>query len=88
MMIPDIIGQAHYQDGQLEVLPFAIGQVDPSKGFVHVLDDASLAILMTELDTIRDFVAYLQKKERFISSGRLACAAGEEELLAEYLKRM
>lgn len=88
MIMPDIVGAAHYTDGESEVLPFAVGQVDPSKGFVHVLDDTSLKILMHELDTIRDFVAYLKKKERFVGSGRLAFAAGEEELLAEYLKRL
>jgi hypothetical protein len=88
MMIPDIIGPAHYSDSEMQVMPFAVGQVDPQKGFVHVLDDTSLAILMTELDTISDFVGYLDKNERFIKASRLGFAAGEEELLAEYLKKV
>ncbi len=69
-------------------IPFAIGQIDPSKGFVHIFDDTTLDIVLQTLDTVNDFVAYLVKKEKFIQSGWLVSAAGEEDLLAEYLKRM
>jgi len=65
---------------------FTIGQLDPAKGYVHVFDDASLEIVMRTLDTITDFVTYLTKKERFIQSGRLLFAAGEDDLLAYYLR--
>jgi len=37
-------------------------------------------------DTISDFIAYLTKKESFLRSIRTVYAAGEEELLAWYLK--
>ena len=40
------------------------------------------------MDTISDFVTYLDKKEQLIRSGRPLFAAGEEELLALYLKKM
>ena len=43
---------------------------------------------MGALDTVSDFVSYLTKKERFILSGKLGWAAGEEDLLAFYLKRI
>ncbi len=33
-------------------MPFAVGQVDPAIGFMHVLDDTSLEIVMSTLDTI------------------------------------
>lgn len=65
--------------------PFCIGQVRPKKGFVHVLDDFTLGLLLLELDTITDFVRYLVAKEAWISSGKLHMAAGEEEILAHYL---
>lgn len=68
--------------------PFAIGDINPEGGFIHVFDDVSLDIVMSELDTITDFVSYLQKKEEFIRSGHLISAAGEEELLAYYLTHM
>jgi len=66
-------------------LPFTIPDLDPGRGFVHVFDDSSLEVVMTHLDTIADFVEYLERKERLIRTGRLVVAAGEEELLAYYL---
>lgn len=85
MLVPNIVGDAHTGD---EAQPFMIGQLDATKGFVHVLDDTTLDILLSKLDTISDFVAYLVKKELFVQSGRLGFAAGEEELLAFYLKHV
>ena len=43
---------------------------------------------MYELDTIGDFVDYLDKKVQFIRSGRLQQADGEENLLAYYAVRI
>ena len=66
--------------------PFQVGIVKPGHSYVHVLDEYTLDILMNELDTISDFVEYLQKKEVFLF--REDCeviAAGEEELVAQYL---
>lgn len=68
--------------------PFTIGDLDPSQSFVHVLDDTTLDIVMRTLDTIADFTAYLQKKEKVFRSDKVILAAGEEELLAYYLTRM
>ena len=70
------------------VLPFAVGDVDPAKGFVHVFDDVGLELVMSELDTISDFVAYLTKRESYVRSGRLILAAGEDDLLANYLQEI
>lgn len=67
--------------------PFMVGDLDPSKPFVHVLDETSLDLVMRELDTIDDFVRYFAAKEAFVRSGVLTSAAGEEELLAYYLQR-
>src|SRR5207248_1477428 len=88
MIDPDIFGDEHVKDFKDGGGPFRIGQIDPAKGFVHVFDDTSLAAVMHALDTISDFVSYLTKKEDFIKSGRLSWAAGEEELLTFYLKRV
>jgi hypothetical protein len=65
--------------------PFKIGNIDRRKGFVHVLDDTSLDIVMSTLDTITDFVSYLDKKEQLMTGKLPVFAAGEEELLAQYL---
>lgn len=53
---------------------------------MHVFDDVSLNAVMTSLDTVSDFIAYLTKKEQFITAGKLAIAFGEEDLLAYYLQ--
>ena len=64
---------------------FRIGRIDPDKGYVHVFDDENLDILLSELDTIADFVTYLTRKEAFLCSETVVLAPGEEDLLAHYL---
>lgn len=83
---PEIKGDAHWQGDS--AMPFVIGDVDPNGPFVNVLDDATLDIVLGELDTITDFTEYLAKKENLIRSGRLVSAAGEEELVAYYMTHM
>jgi hypothetical protein len=75
-------------NGAKTVLPFAVGDLDPHKGFVHVFDEAGLAIVMAELDTISDFVTYLREREAYIRGGQLLFACGEEDLLAHYLQHV
>jgi len=88
MIFPHLIGDAHIDKNNSKYSVFKVGQINPSKGFVHILDDVTLDIILSELDTISDFISYLTKKEKFILSGRLMTAAGEEELLAYYLPRV
>ena len=92
-IVPRIAGNMHHDptaefppDWPFGVKPFVIGRVDPGKGYIHVLDDTSLDIVLRSRDTIYDFVDYLTKKEAFIESGRLSMVNGEEDLLAYYLK--
>lgn len=80
MIRSDVTADAHLAE------PFTIGNVDP-RGYVHVFDDTTIDIVLRTLDTITDFVRYLQKKEGLLSTRKLS-VAGEEELLALYLKRM
>ena len=71
-----------YQDAVV----FNVTDYDPSKTFVHVFDDYSLPFVLNELDTLTDFVKYLEEKERFIRGGAAVCYTGEEDLLYNYLK--
>ena len=87
MITPHRTGKSHYDRSTPEILPFAVGDLDPAKGFVHVLDDTSLEVLLRTLDTVTDFVRYLSCKERFVRSGRLLFAAGEDELWVQLNKR-
>lgn len=80
LVSPSIVGEQH------ATFPFAVGHLDPTQGYVHVLDETSLRILLETLDTAPDFVDYLSKKEALITSGKLIAAAGEEDLLGLYLR--
>jgi hypothetical protein len=65
--------------------PFFVTDFAPEKTFVHVLDDYTLDLLMEELDTVTDFLHYLQEKESAIRNGGLFSIPGEEEFLAYYI---
>ena len=76
------------QFGEIEELsstPFAIGDLDKNKTYIHVLTESTLDILLYTLDTISDFVWYLDKKESFMRNMMSVTVPGEEELLAYYL---
>jgi hypothetical protein len=88
MIVPEIVGDDHKKTRAVGGAPFAIGRVSATKPFVHVLDDPSLELLLTNLDTVSDFVGYIRKKEAFIASGRLRMAAGEEALLGLYVAKL
>lgn len=88
LIMPGIVGNAHCLTRAEGGTPFAVGQIDPQRGFVHVLDEASLDVVVRELDTVSDFVGYLTKKEALIRQGRFGGATGEEELLAYYLGKL
>jgi len=65
--------------------PFRVGDIDNTRSFVHVFDDVSLDLVLRELDTITDFLRYLERKELYARSGMFLGATGEEDLLACYL---
>ena len=67
-------------------VPFLVGHIFPDRPYVHVFDEVTLGVVLTELDTITDFTAYLGKKERFITEGKLGMAPGEEDLLGSYAR--
>lgn len=85
---PSLLGNDHWPADVAVCQPFAIGDIEPGRSFIHVFDEFALDIVMTELDTIRDFTDYLEKRAAFIRSGKLLEAHGEENLLAFYAIRI
>src|SRR5438067_4408384 len=69
-------------------MPFFCGDLAPAITLVHVLDDDSLHTVMDTRDTISDFVAYLAAREKLFRGSIIVGAAGEEQLLAIYLKNL
>ncbi|HEV7487280.1 MAG TPA: hypothetical protein VGQ65_16520 [Thermoanaerobaculia bacterium] len=64
---------------------FPVPYGDFGKGFVHVFDERSFRTVLSELDTITDFVEYLSKKEDLLAPSRDVLFGLEEDLLAIYL---
>ncbi len=85
MIRPDLLADEHHNSDSPLYAPFTIGDVHPSGNFIHVMNDATLDLTMEELDTVKDFTDYLERKAHFIRSGNLIYTTGEEELLAYYL---
>jgi hypothetical protein len=88
LMLASWIRGDDHVTGSHQSMPFPVGHVDPLKGFVHVFDDVTLDIIMSELDTISDFVQYLDNKENlFLRYSEMHCA-GEEDFLGFYLDNL
>lgn len=85
MINMSLVGDDHYKSLNEHGMPFAVGTVDDKQGYVHVLDDTTLDIILRTLDTTTDFIAYLEKKEALLKKYSIF-AAGEEELLGIYLR--
>lgn len=83
-IIKDNIFRVAIAIGRGERLPLIFG--DFGKGFVHVLDELSLEIVLNELDTLSDFISYLEAKELYFKVEREFITKGEEDLLAVYLQ--
>lgn len=65
-------------------LPFFVNL--PRQGICHLFDSYNLDIMLGELDTVRDFIWYLEAKEEAIQKYKLLSYCGEEDLLAHYLQ--
>jgi hypothetical protein len=57
-------------------------KVDP----VHIFDSHNLEIILTELDTVYDFTAYITEKEAAIKKFDFIFYCGEEDLLGHYFR--
>jgi hypothetical protein len=78
-----VVGTAHLTS------PFTVGIPEPGRYFVHVFDEVSIELVMSELDTAADFIDYLKERERLLGRvGSVVVAFGEEDLLAAYLQTM
>lgn len=67
-----------------KLMPFTVGGVNTSRGFVHVFNEDSLGAVMSTLDTAPDFIKYLSDKEKFFREKKVV-ANDEKDILAYYL---
>lgn len=66
--------------------PFRIGSGVERDPRTHVIDATAFGLIIQDVDTIADFVDYLDFRSLAFRSTKLAAAFGEEELLAYYLE--
>lgn len=85
MIVPGLKGATHVDTTRDDFRPFLVGDVNPGGTFVHVFDSIGLEFVMSELDTVADITAYLGARAKFLRSGKISLAAGEEHLLAAYM---
>jgi hypothetical protein len=69
--------------GSENTFPLLYG--DFGQGFIHVFDEESTSILISELDTITDFTKYLIDKEQFLK-GKYFAMPKESDFLAFYIQ--
>lgn len=59
---------------------------DFGEGFVNVMTEQSFQEVLTELDTVTDFIEYLKAKEALVKSGTaIVCAGSESNMLGWYI---
>jgi hypothetical protein len=84
---PDLINEVFLISALVGDSPVVLGTPIETGGFpCHVLTREAVEVLLSELDTISDFVDYLREKERVLPSiGSILLEGGEKELLAHYI---
>ena len=65
---------------------YELGEQIENKGFINILNKDTFEVIIQELDTIKDFVEYLNARERLLMSGKLLdVKCQEKDLLAKFL---
>lgn len=85
MVNSNLKGRSHVDPTFPGHTPFAFGDVDPDGPFVHVFDETALNLVLREMDTITDFVRYLDARQVAIRQQVIGHAVSEAEILAVYL---
>lgn len=68
-----------------DTTPFTVGRINSSQNWLHIFDEQSLQLILSELSTITDVVNYLEAKTRLLDDKTFRRAASEADLLAYYL---
>jgi hypothetical protein len=65
---------------------YELGEQIDKKGFINILNKDTFEAILSELDTIKDFIEYLDEREKLLLSGKiLKFNCQEKDLLAEFL---
>lgn len=65
---------------------YELGEQIDKKGFINILNKDTFEAIIAELDTIKDFVEYINEREKLLLSGKIRnFKCKEKDLLAEFL---
>ncbi len=65
---------------------YEFSDYNDKKGFISIFNKETFEAIIIELDTIKDFVEYLDEREKLLLSGKtITVKCKEKDLLAEYL---
>lgn len=65
--------------------PFTVPLQSQDGEVFHIVNEATLSVMLNELDTIADFVSYLTAKEQIVKSRTGITISGEENLVGLFL---
>ena len=66
--------------------PFSVGDPKPEKSFVHIFDRTGLDAVLSEFDTVSDFIEYLTHRAVVIREKNIAVAYSEKDMIAFYFQ--
>ena len=84
---PSLIDRDHYCV-QSDENAFKVGIVGGKERFVHIFDDYAIEIVLKNVNTIKDFIRYLEQRKKLLLSHNSMIVEGEEELMGLYLQRL
>lgn len=79
---PSLRVEPGVKDGKKQL---TVGRLSHARGWVHVFDQESLPLVLKQLSTAPDFVAYLNARSEILADGMFVSAEAETDLLARYL---
>jgi hypothetical protein len=77
-----LLGNTEFDPEHFE--PYVVSTKDFPERFIHIFDIEGLRHVLAEVDTITDFLKYLDERRRFFESQTRLRVAGEEELIAVF----
>jgi len=67
--------------------PFTIGKIT-NCGFVHVFNEATIALVLKEFDTIKDFISYIQQRELLLQYSKPITITSESDIVQLYYENL
>lgn len=74
----DIVGDEHWDSNKCE--PFVIGKIS-NEQYVHVFNEATIELVLSEFDTISDFINYLKERKNLLLRDDIFYVSCESDII-------